>query len=292
MLVVLRVTIGWHFLYQGLWKLDNPDFTSAGFLSQAKGPLADRYYALIPDFWGHERLDKERALKANADYRQKFGETYQLTDEQAKIADRLAKMRKEQIEEFFDENQEVVDTYFHDLERLDEVKQTPASELGFQKKRNWDKHRELQAKVTGWLEQLDRWEDLYHEELHSLLTKEQKGAETMQTRAAFTMDRFITYSNIAVGACLMAGLFTRLAAFGGALFLLTIVLSQPELPGIFPPAPAAAGRSLGVTKEMIEMVAMLALATLPVGRWGGLDFFVHYLFVRPLTGKRRAETGR
>jgi hypothetical protein len=84
----------------------------------------------------------------------------------------------------------------------------------------------------------------------------------------------------------MVGLLTRFASLSGALFLLSIVLAQPEWPGIYPPAPAAAGRSLVVTKEVVEMVAMFALAALPVGRWGGLDFFVHNLFVRRLFGKR------
>ena len=29
MLVILRVTIGWHFLYEGVWKIANPDKFSA-----------------------------------------------------------------------------------------------------------------------------------------------------------------------------------------------------------------------------------------------------------------------
>ena len=29
------------------------------------------------------------------------------------------------------------------------------------------------------------------------------------------------------------------------------------------------------------MVALLVIASSPVGRWGGLDFIVHRLFVKP-----------
>src|SRR5262245_3722001 len=43
-LVLLRMVIGWHFLYAGIDKLTNPDFTSEGFLGQAKGPLADEFH--------------------------------------------------------------------------------------------------------------------------------------------------------------------------------------------------------------------------------------------------------
>lgn len=36
-LVILRMIIGWHFLYEGLVKLFNPYWSSAGFLLEAKG---------------------------------------------------------------------------------------------------------------------------------------------------------------------------------------------------------------------------------------------------------------
>jgi thiosulfate dehydrogenase [quinone] large subunit len=36
MLVLLRIGIGWHFLYEGLAKLTNPYWTSAGYLAESK----------------------------------------------------------------------------------------------------------------------------------------------------------------------------------------------------------------------------------------------------------------
>lgn len=287
MLVLLRVTVGWHFLYQGLWKLENPDFTSSGFLGQAKGPFEDRYLELIPDYWGHERLDEERTLAAIEDYRQRFADANELSEAQAELADRIASARTDQVKGFFKENAEAIDGYFHDLERLAEVKATPASELQYQKKRNWEKRQELQGKLRGWSNQLSSWMEQYRTDLGNVLTDEQRQTYSMLDPRTFSMDDFVTLSNIAIGACLMVGLFTRLAATGGASFLALIVFSQLELPGVYPLAPAAAGRSLVVTKEVIEGVALLCLATLPVGRWGGLDFFIHYLVVRPLFGGRR-----
>ncbi len=38
-LVALRILIGWHFLYEGLAKLTNPYWTSAGYLADSKGFL-------------------------------------------------------------------------------------------------------------------------------------------------------------------------------------------------------------------------------------------------------------
>ena len=43
-IVVLRVLIGWHFLYEGVAKLTKPDWSAAGFLKQARGPLADLFH--------------------------------------------------------------------------------------------------------------------------------------------------------------------------------------------------------------------------------------------------------
>jgi thiosulfate dehydrogenase [quinone] large subunit len=36
-LVILRVAIGWHFLYEGITKLLNPDWSSLGYLMDSKG---------------------------------------------------------------------------------------------------------------------------------------------------------------------------------------------------------------------------------------------------------------
>jgi uncharacterized membrane protein YphA (DoxX/SURF4 family) len=288
MLVILRVTIGWHFLYQGLWKLENPDFSSAGFLAQSKGPLEDRYLALIPDYWGHERLDKVRALAAIKDFRQRFERAFELTEEQKSLVDRITASRTDQVQSFFKDNSEAIETYFHDLERLADTKASPASELDFQKKRNWSKRQELQGKLKSWTDELDTGMRQFRTDLNNVLTSEQRQVRQMFDADTFTTDDFITLSNVAIGFCLMVGLFTRLAALGAGVFLALIVLSQPELPGIYPPAPAAAGRSLIVTKEFIEAVACFCLATLPVGRWGGLDFFVHHVIVRPFFGTGRS----
>ena len=45
-MTLLRVAIGWHFLYEGLTKLFNPQWSAAGYLQSATGPLAGLYHAL------------------------------------------------------------------------------------------------------------------------------------------------------------------------------------------------------------------------------------------------------
>ena len=45
-LFILRILIGWHLLYEGLVKVQNPDWTSAGYLMDSKGILADFFQML------------------------------------------------------------------------------------------------------------------------------------------------------------------------------------------------------------------------------------------------------
>ena len=40
LLVIVRVLIGWHFLYEGVVKYINPNWTAAGFLNNAEGIFA------------------------------------------------------------------------------------------------------------------------------------------------------------------------------------------------------------------------------------------------------------
>ena len=42
-LALLRIAVGWHFLYEGLWKLFEPQWTSAGYLQSSRWVLADAF---------------------------------------------------------------------------------------------------------------------------------------------------------------------------------------------------------------------------------------------------------
>jgi thiosulfate dehydrogenase (quinone) large subunit len=39
-ITVMRILIGWHFLYEGIAKLSSSSFTAAGYLKQARGSSA------------------------------------------------------------------------------------------------------------------------------------------------------------------------------------------------------------------------------------------------------------
>ena len=88
-----------------------------------------------------------------------------------------------------------------------------------------------------------------------------------------------TYGLLVMGLCLMLGLFTRLSATAGVLFLGQIYLSMPPWPGL-PPNPLAEGHYFIVNKNLVEMFALAVLATLPTGQWVGLDAILFGRFRR------------
>lgn len=45
-ITLLRVLVGWHFLYEGIAKLSLPAWSAAGYLKQARGPFAELFKSL------------------------------------------------------------------------------------------------------------------------------------------------------------------------------------------------------------------------------------------------------
>ena len=85
----------------------------------------------------------------------------------------------------------------------------------------------------------------------------------------------------------MLGLFTPLAALGGAAYLLSFYLSMPPWPGL-PEGPNLEGHYRYVNKNLIEMLACLALASTPNGLWIGIDALLFGWIGR---GRRVAKGG-
>jgi uncharacterized membrane protein YphA (DoxX/SURF4 family) len=311
-LVLLRITIGWHFLFQGLAKLEDPEFSSAGFLSQCKGPLGDYFRNLMPDPMGAERLKAENQPQFAAridDYLARFKTKYKPSLEQLAGADQLAGACKVQIEQWLAENREAIVDYLHELDRLDASKASKpfptmpegvksaddrvvvAPSVPSQQRRIWEKQSELQGQANRWFAELERIERDFQRLLDSLLEADQRAQGRLDhpLTEIEQIDRVVSYGVTAIGLCLMVGLLTRFSCFAGGLFLLSIVLAQPDWPGLYPPPHPSVGRALVVNKEFVEMMALFALGTTHVGRWGGLDFIMHYWILRPLFGRRETS---
>ena len=117
LLVALRLTIGWHFFYEGVWKITNSDeFSATPFLTMSKGPFAPLFYAMVPDLDGRVRLatgpvaDEKKAeegwvtspvyLAAWMETKDQFKSRNRLSEEQAKTVDEKFRQYEVSLEEF------------------------------------------------------------------------------------------------------------------------------------------------------------------------------------------------
>ena len=313
MLVILRVTIGWHFLYEGVWKIVHADlFSAQPFLTQAKGPAAPLFHAMIPDLDGRQRLalkegedDKGNTVYTSEAYASAWTKLnddvvadYALGPEQTAEADKLLKVYLESLQVYLTENRDEIKGHFGSLDRLAERKAAGANGAEHQKKRIWDEQQKLRSEVKGWLGELDGMGEEFRMALWDILDDDQKSAgqiqaavtdvETLPVELPFAktwtdlLDLSITYGLTAIGLCLLIGFCTRLAALGGVAFLISVLLTQPPIPTIYPPAPEVVGHALVVDKNFVEMIALLVLASTAVGRWGGLDSYLYGWLGRPI----------
>lgn len=133
---------------------------------------------------------------------------------------------------------------------------------------------QMESSPAEWLASVKGLGEAFVADGLALRTEEQvdRGALPEPMTEMKRMDTAVTWLLIIGGGCLIIGLFTRLSALALALFLASVVLSQP-----FWVADAVKTTYF----EWVELVALLVLATSHVGRWAGLDFFIHHVLLRP-----------
>ncbi len=112
------------------------------------------------------------------------------------------------------------------------------------------------------------------------LSDEQKGLGPVPPAPKHWLIRYLDATTpwllILVGIGLLFGLFSRTSALVGALFLLTTILTWPALPWL-PAPPNSEGNYLLISKNVIEMTALLMLACIPSGQWFGVDALIKSL---------------
>jgi uncharacterized membrane protein YphA (DoxX/SURF4 family) len=270
-IALLRVGIGVHFLAEGSAKLEHPKPFSAGFFSNAKGPLAPYYKNMVWDADGLFRLDAKSTLAVWDDYRGRIVSHYGFDDKQQKAAADTAKRFSDRLKQFLASKSETIDEYVLFLERRDKNAAEPARQLASLQTHDARIASETNKLRAELLPPLDRLAKDYEDAMNSIATQEQwtrhgRLAISKPGRAALdteTLDKIVPWFDAAVGVCLILGLFTRPAALCAALFLGSICLSQ------WPLASGAAP----IYNQAVEALALLVLATVGAGRFHGLDWF-------------------
>jgi len=351
-MVVLRIAIGWHFFYEGVWKIKSGTFSATPYLLASVGPLKDVFHAMINDKDGFQRIGIERDQDGNVvaikpDYQiaqinakcDLIERHYQLTDAQkavlketreAKIAevtsiaadpellieavgyvrllDQVAQEHKQQEPKYLQQRMDFnIGKINAARNRLLARVEKPYNDISavplFQaaeNKRRQDPNVKVEADDYGLAlspKQLAAGPLPLPQATHfpgNLLTK--AGLEFKTTTRTEFQDLSMMFGLVAIGAGLILGLFTRLSAFAAAVFLAMFYLSMPPWPGVQEVQPLE-GHYLIVNKNLVELIACLAIMTSGVGRWFGLDAFIGAYMDRKrrnkaILGAAQANAGR
>jgi uncharacterized membrane protein YphA (DoxX/SURF4 family) len=352
LLVLLQLAIGWHLFYEGAWKLNNPSWSSKGYLKNATGPLEHqfRWVAGDPEVWKDpqpteeeraadlkERLTPLPATLANEnpaepklhermpthvkadwdDYYQRFVKHYKLDQEEnrslgAQVEAAYKKSQDGFVQWLIDGTMMVKRPNFSTpgpvpvrvrlaeyLAKLDEVKALGPQEDGTFTILDKPKGKKAQDEAVVMRKELAAELDARFDEMKGTLrdgiTYEQRrmadvpapkyepadptsawervDAAARSGELLWWVDQKVKWGLLIVGGLLLLGLFTRTACVLGAVLLLSFYLAMPPFPWL-PEAAASEGHFMFVNKNLIEILALLALATTQPGRRFGLDVWV------------------
>lgn len=281
-LAFLRIVIGLHFFLEGVSHLRDPEWSSVGFRKAAVGPLAVGYRALLPETgdWSGtlgatDRRPADEAIAAweasvVAGWERRLAarlKTVPLAGEPLERATSALEAARKELAEWVAGVREDLVEYRLEVFRLADSEASPAArEVPFERDRVAKKRRELAGDAGGWMAAAEaigsRLEAAWDAELPPA-DRERVAAATPPT-ALWKADRFVSWSLTTIGACLVLGLLVKFNAIGGALFLASVVASQPFwVPG-----------AQETYAQWVELAGLLALAALPTGGWSGLDYFL------------------
>lgn len=169
-----------------------------------------------------------------------------------------------------------IELYRSDLARYEENlakanKQWPLQFPREHLQKQWSDLQQLKAKVVGPVKSLDAE---LKTAANKLLTPEQlaRGPVRMPATKLDRINQQTMWGLTILGTLLLVGLGTRIAAVGGAVLLTLFYLAMPPWPGV--PEVPGPEHSFIVNKNLIEVIALLAIAALPTGQWFGLDAFL------------------
>ncbi len=285
MLVLLRLTIGWHFYSEGLEKYQKGNWDASPFFANARGPFAEHFQRLVWDGDGTIRRDLDQSMLYLAMYRDQVANHYGFDEAQINQAQKnyaaVVDLQKLTLADY----QQDLEEYDLGGAREEEMKADPVrSGVSSLRGQRDTIRRERLGKLKPALSAISQLWQNYEANQNAVATPAQKEAsgyldfEVPLGMHTGTINRFVPYFDIAVGLCLLLGFFTPVAALAAAGFLGSVFLSQ------YPPVTGPGSSNY----QLIECMACLVLAGTAAGRFAGLDYFLH-LIVRKAYGTQPDE---
>ena len=281
-LVFLRIVVGLHFFLEGLSHLRDPDWSSAGFRKAAVGPLATWYRSSLPQTGDWRGTLGAVDGRATADAGKAWRETVvsswrKLLDQRTRRLplDAAAKGAAEnslaaagvELDEWLEAIEPDLTAYRLEVARLAEMARKPgAAAIPFERERVTKKRAELAGQAAGWMKDADaigaKLVAAWDAQLES--DADRRRAAVVEPTPLWKADRFVSWSLVTIGACLVLGVLVKFNALGGATFLASVLATQPFwVPG-----------AQATYNQWVELAALLVIAALPSGGWSGLQYFL------------------
>lgn len=283
LLIVLRLSIGWQFLYEGLWKQHashgTEPWTAAGYLKNAKGPFREKFRNMVDDPYEFDKLDVAKVQAHWQKWRQLFDAYYKPDAKQVAALDDVLKKKTVELQEIF-KSPEITHKTLGDIDlykRLvahyeDQLKDAKTNFQRVHTDKTWSEIEDQRKKLTGPINDLTSELQVESQKVLNL-DQIRRGPSPQPVSKIDSINIKTMWALTILGFLLIIGLFTRTAALGAAVMLTMFYLVVPPWPGV-PEAPGPE-HSLIVNKNFIEAIACLALACMPSGRWLGLDALIH-----------------
>jgi uncharacterized membrane protein YphA (DoxX/SURF4 family) len=278
--------LDWMYVHEEVLRLateqsESPRFSSLAYLQGSAGPLRGLFRGMVPDIDGLERLRPETMqARLDARYEQLLrhyaSAGYPFNqDQRNRLAAVRDELRRTSAELLRDSDFEARLQDYRLL--LDRVKHDgPHAATAFEYERLDASRKKLDEIAGQLLSYVD--EPLIELTIRAvnIATVEQMRAGQPPPPPAQTrwIDLAMEWGLVAIGLCLLLGLFTPMAAFAAAAQLLVFYLASPPWPGL--PAASLGGHYMYIDRNLIEMVAALGVAFAGTG-WAGLDAYLERL---------------
>jgi len=286
-LVSLRFLIGYHFFMEGSSKVREGNFSSTGFLSTAKGPLAKSFQSMVPDFDGSVRLDPGKPKEKgdakdgyeNSPLRQAYDQfvseataLFQFTDEQGSEAKAEVTKSVAQLAAVYGEWKPQIEEYKNGIARIASLERDETrSRVSSLRKQRDDIELKWKSLVKPALYDIDQVTLSLEKKINAIATDAQRQEGKLSAMLSLPssspidvrlVDKILPIFDMSVGILLMLGLLTPVAGLAAGIFLASVVLTQ--FPGSHGSQPTY--------YQAIEMVGCFFLAFSDAGRYAGLDF--------------------
>jgi uncharacterized membrane protein YphA (DoxX/SURF4 family) len=284
-LLLLRLVVGLHFFHEGVSKIKSDNFSCAGFLQQARGPLAPFFRSLLDDHDGRlrlcvssdQRLEPERTLAIWEDYVETVAASAKFTADQRRQADRALAQASNYLTSYLENQESEILAWVASEDRLRGFSQDGERRVQTMQEIESlnDQVQTIKADRTRtaapWFREIQATWDQLESRINEIAEENQKNRMFQLSRpfaqvgsSQDLIDRYLPWFDTTVGGLLVLGLFTRVAAIAGIGLLLGVVATQPFwIPGVE-----------NTFYQWIEICALLVLAAAAAGRFGGLDYFL------------------